>query len=105
MGVGWGSIGKILGADERGASLNASNIFLEIWLGSGLIGLLCFIIFLGNILLKTAKAFISTQDFDAKIFSVFILSTLSGLIVFNLFNSGILLGFFWVFLGVAIIKK
>ena len=33
FGIGWGSIGNILGTDDRGASLNASNAFLEAWLG------------------------------------------------------------------------
>ena len=35
LGIGWGNIGNVLGQDERGATLNSSNIFLEVWLGSG----------------------------------------------------------------------
>ena len=102
LGIGWGSMGKILGTDERGTPLNTSNIFLEIWLSSGILGLLSFAILLGYILIQSAKNFLSAQDLDSRIFAIFVLSALAGLIIFNLFNSGILLAFLWVFLGITI---
>lgn len=105
LGIGWGSINRILGTDERGTPLNASNVFLEIWLGSGVLGFLAFAILLGYIFIKQAKDFLSAQNLDTKIFAIFILSALSGLVIFNLFNSGILLAFLWVFLGISLIQS
>ena len=49
FGIGWGTISSILGTDENGAGLNASNIFLETWLGSGILGVLSLLILLGYI--------------------------------------------------------
>ncbi|MFH0969227.1 MAG: O-antigen ligase family protein [Patescibacteria group bacterium] len=43
FGIGWGNISNVLGKDERGTGLNSSNIFLEVWLGSGILGLLAFL--------------------------------------------------------------
>jgi O-antigen ligase len=103
LGIGWGSINKILGADERGTPLNASNAFLEIWLGSGLLGFLSFLTLLGYVFWRNSKKLLSAISPEAKLFAIFVLSSLSGIIVFNLFNSGILLAFFWVFLAIALI--
>ena len=100
LGIGWGSISNILGTDERGSGLNASNIFLEIWLGSGLLGFLSFVILLGYIFVSSCGRFVATNGSDVA--ATFILLGLFAIFVPNLFNSGIFLGFVWVFLAIAV---
>ncbi|MBP9751679.1 MAG: O-antigen ligase family protein [Candidatus Moranbacteria bacterium] len=105
LGIGWGSISQILGTDERGAGLNASDVFLEVWLGSGVLGIIGIVGFFAVVLARAARSFHSSGPgtrFPEGAFPIFVLSVVSGLIVFNLFNSGILLGFFWVLLAVAV---
>lgn len=114
LGIGWGSIGTYLGTDGRGAVLNASNLFLEVWLGSGLLGILGFLsiwiaipIFATRKLLRfPAYESSSVHHLEARLPSeavlpVLVLSAWAGLTVFNLFNSGVLLGHFWIFLTIA----
>lgn len=98
-GIGWGSISLILGNDSRGAGLNASNIFLETWLGSGIVGLLSFVTLLGFVFVLSVFKFVKAEQ---NIGLVFVLLGLFAIIVPNLFNSGIFLGFVWVFLGIAV---
>ncbi|NTV41202.1 MAG: O-antigen ligase family protein, partial [Candidatus Moranbacteria bacterium] len=99
-GIGWGSISDILGSDERGAGLNASNIFLEIWLGAGLLGLSAFLILLGFVFFASYVEFVRTRG--SNISTTFVLLGLFAILIPNLFNSGIFLGFVWVFLAVAV---
>ncbi len=98
FGIGWGSIGDILGRDERGAALNASNIFLETWLGAGILGFLSLTILLGYLLLGSISNYIKGEQKT----SIFILLATIAIIVPNLFNSGIFLGFLWAYLGAAV---
>ena len=102
MGIGWGSIGSILGKDERGMGLNSSNIFLEVWLGSGVLGFASFVlvwiyIFVGS-LFKMTKAVNPLQ----KSTFLFIILSWIGITAVNLFNAGIFLGIFWLFLAVSV---
>ncbi|HWQ59978.1 MAG TPA: O-antigen ligase family protein [Candidatus Fimivivens sp.] len=97
QGIGWGSITAFLGQDGRGAGLNASNIFLETWLGSGLLGLVGLTGFLIVLAYRSVRDFVMFRG----AFSFFMVSSFAGIITFNLFNSGILLGFFWALLGIA----
>ena len=101
FGIGWGSINSILGKDERGAGLNASNIFLEVWLGSGLLGVGCFVVVLGYILCKALGAFFEKKK-QLQAFPLFILLGLAAIVVPNLFNSGIFLAYVWVFLAISV---
>ncbi len=101
IGIGWGSVSSYLGTDERGAGLNASNIFLETWLGAGLLGLVSLVVLLGFALYNSIRFFLR-QD---QSFGLFLLLGLTAIIVPNLFNSGIFLGFVWLFLGLAFIRK
>ena len=103
LGIGWGSIGQVLGTDERGAALNSSNIFLEVWLGSGIIGLLSFIAIWIMILISGLLNF-SSKNRDSKIYGIFLIFCLFAILVPNLFNAGILIGFLWVFWGISQIK-
>ena len=104
LGIGWGNISAYLGTDNRGAGLNASNIFLEIWLGSGIIGLVAFTIAWMLIFLR-AITFLFFAIQEEKALLLFILLGWFALTIPNLFNSGILLGFLWLFLGVAFINE
>lgn len=101
FGIGWGTISQILGTDERGTGLNASNIFLETWLGSGIAGLLAFLCILMYIFFKSLKDMFS-DNLEKKVIGSFVILGLFAFIVPNLFNSGIFLGILWVFLGIAV---
>jgi len=101
LGIGWGIIGRIIGTDERGAVLNSSNIFLEVWLGSGIIGILSFIIIWIYILISGIGKLVQDGS-EKKAIGIFLILGFFALIIPNLFNAGIFLGFLWIFLGVAV---
>lgn len=101
LGIGWGSVSSFLGADERGAGLNASNMFLEVWLGSGLIGFLAFVFFWLYLAWSAFRWYVETVSSEERSFSLFLFVTWAGVTVFNLFNSGLLLGFFFIFLSLG----
>jgi len=99
FGIGWSNINAILGKDERGAGLNSSNIFLEVWLGTGLLGFIAFIMMLLNFLICGVQNFIYNRN-DRKYLGVFIILALVGIIIPNLFNAGAMLGVLWLFFGI-----
>ncbi|EKD58622.1 MAG: hypothetical protein ACD_56C00083G0001 [uncultured bacterium] len=101
FGIGWGSISDILGKDESGAGLNASNIFLEVWLGSGIVGFLSLVVLLSYILIKSSIQYLSNGIKD-KTPVAFVALGLFAIIIPNLFNSGIFLGFVWTYLGISV---
>ncbi len=103
-GIGWGNAAKILGADERGTPLNSSNIFLEVWLGAGIPGVFSFIFIWINVTIKALGLF-SGVDRENKIFGLFLFLGSAAVVVPNLFNAGIFLGFLWLFLGIAFLNK
>lgn len=103
-GIGWGEAKTFLGTDAQGNGLNTSNMFLEVWLGSGLVGALGFgayWILLGWLLLRQFL-FSSSISFEIKDLSAWVLlSFWVMLTVFNLFNTGLLLGIFCGYLIAA----
>lgn len=100
QGIGFGVLSETLGTDERGAQLNASNLFLEIWLGAGLIGFLAFLMFWLGRGGRWLVASVRQQSATALIlFSLFVSATL-----FNLFNAGLLLGWFFVLMALLLIQ-
>lgn len=101
FGVGWGNISNILGKDERGAGFNSSNIFLEVWLGSGIIGLLAFLAVWVYIFAKSV-VLVLKEGFDSKIIGTFLMLGFFALLIPNLFNAGVYLGILWVWLGVVL---
>lgn len=101
IGIGWGTVATFLGNDERGAGLNASNVFFEVWLGSGFLGLGSFILLWVLIAFTSAVWFWEAPSEGERLFALFLFATLSGITLFDLFNSGILLGFFFVFLSLS----
>lgn len=101
LGLGWGSISNILGADPRGVPLNSSNIFLETWLGAGLLGFLALIVILLYVLFNAVKNYFYASDSLRKNITLFIIVSWFGLFIDNLFNAGIFLGIFWLWLAIA----
>ena len=99
LGIGWGSIGQVLGRDDRGVILNSSNIFLETWLGAGILGFLALVILLGYVLLSAIKNYFRETDYLQKIVNLFIIISWFAVVIPNLFNAGIFLGIFWVWLA------
>lgn len=96
IGQGLGSSGIILGQDERGADLNASNIFLETWLSMGILGLLILITIFAYPLAVSVKKILSE---NGGLPELFLTMTLFGFLIPNLFNAGLMLGFFWIWLA------
>ncbi len=102
LGIGWGSVALTLGTDGRGAGLNASNIFLEAWLGSGLLGFVALVSFSLLLLLASLRWYRDTAAAqEERLFALTLFALLSGVLVFNLFNSGMLLGFFFILLSIT----
>ncbi len=114
LGIGYGSVTERLGADERGAGLNESNIFLQVWSGSGILGLIVFtavIIYLFTASFRKLSPFCkfcplsgwlncSTVEGELdKTVSIFVILGIIALVIPNLFNAGLLMGLFW--LGMA----
>ncbi len=107
FGIGWGNIGTVLGKDERGVGLNSSNIFLEIWLGTGILGIASFVLIWSYIILSAGKFFISSPDDSQEAVFLFIILSWFAFTVTNLFNAGIFLGILWLYLAIPplFIKK
>lgn len=101
LGIGWGSISEILGNDERGAGLNSSNILLEVWLGAGLLGLICFLVMVGNVFFR---GIVLLKKGEYVLGMIFVLG-MAAILVPNMFNAGIMLGFLWVFLGISNVEE
>lgn len=100
LGIGFGNITAFLGNDERGAGLNASNIFFEVWLGSGIVGMLSFVCFWFLLLIRAVIWYREEEGSD-RFFALFLFSAFFGITIFNLFNSGLLLGCFFFFLSLG----
>ena len=90
LGIGGGNSALVLGTDERGAGLNASNLFLEAWLSLGLLGVLALIGMLGVL---GVNLFNECRRGGEK--HLLGLALLFCLLTFTLFNAGMLLGIFF----------
>jgi hypothetical protein len=101
LGIGWGGVSRYLGTDDRGTGLNASNAFLEAWLGSGLAGAAAFSILWFSLLVGAVRNFLRPKNDEVRALALSIVLSGAGMTVFNLFNSGILLGFVWVWMAAA----
>ncbi len=105
VGIGWGSIGPILGEDGSGTSLNSSNVFLQVWLGSGILGLVGLLGAVVALLVRSLSSLREIARGSSEIhcrevaYRLFILLGGVAIIVSNLFNAGLLIGFIWVYLG------
>lgn len=114
LGVGFGTITQALGTDERGAGLNESNIFLQVWAGSGILGLIALVAIFGYLLIYSFRRIspicpmnriigcpIVKDDFE-KSLNIFLTLGIFALIIPNLFNAGLLMGLFWLALAIFI---
>ncbi len=115
LGVGFGTITEAFGTDERGAGLNESNIFIQIWAGSGILG---FLAILGTFIFLFVSAMrrlspicplnrfigcpIIRNDFE-KTKYLFLFLGMFALLVPNMFNAGLLMAVFW--LGLAVFSS
>jgi len=117
LGVGFGTITQTLGIDERGAGLNESNLFLQVWAGSGILGLIAFVFVIGYLFVYAFRRVspacpmnkffgcpIVKDNFE-KAASVFAVLGIVALIIPNLFNAGLLMGTFWLGLAVIVNAK
>ncbi len=110
-GVGYGSITQSLGVDERGAGLNESNIFLQVWAGSGLPGLIAFAAAVMYLLFQALRrispvcplnkiiACPMVKDAFEKSLYLFSFLGIMALVIPNLFNAGLFMGIFWLSLA------
>ncbi len=106
IGYGWGSSGELLGSDENGTPLNASNIFLETILSIGVIGGVILVLIFGLTFVLAIKAMQNTKSSRQKTVAIFAIIGSVAIIVPNLFNAGLFLGFVWLFFGtIAILQK
>lgn len=99
FGIGWGGIASAFGEGSRGEYFNASNLFLGIWLGSGIggfIGLVMIFIYLGYFSIRS----LFSKDRDTSKIGIGVLGTLIIVFVFNMFNSSESLAVMWVWLGI-----
>ena len=114
LGIGWGNMGAVLGKAGDGAGLsandtkfqaelNSSNIFLQVWLGSGIAGVLAFVVVWLYILVGSIKRFLQ-DNWEVKVAGLFILLGLLAVLIPNMFNAGLFLGFLWLYLGLAFIE-
>lgn len=105
FGIGWGNIGTVLGTDESGSAYNASNIWLEIILGAGGIGLIGLLTTLGFILYRgLALAFRNKgrpENLEETATTPLVMAFLAIFFVFNLFNAGLLIGIVWLAFAAA----
>ncbi len=102
LGLGWGSSQKLLGVDEAGTPLNTSNVFLEIWLSVGIIGLCAFIFFATVLVLQGFKNLFFSKETLSQTYGIFGILCLIDILVSNMFNAGLFLGFMWVLFGIIV---
>lgn len=113
FGIGWGNISDVLGKDENGNGLNSSNLFLETWLGAGIFGLVALLSLMGYIIFRGKYFFLKKcwegkffrEDSSFDFFYLFLILSAVAIVIPNLFNAGIMLGFLWVWMGVALAKR
>jgi O-antigen ligase len=85
---------------------------LEVWLGAGFLGLVSFLVLIGYIAGR-AKLFFwkkfrtgkfKREDSGMDFFYLFLILSSTAIIIPNLFNAGIMLGFLWLWLSIGLIK-
>lgn len=101
FGIGWGNIGPILGTDENGSAYNASNVWLEIILGAGVLGFVGLFGALGSIIYRGFAPVLAKSERlgEEGIAVPIVMAFLAIFFVFNLFNAGLLIGLVWLALA------
>lgn len=97
FGIGWGNIQTVLGQDGQGTAYNASNLWLEVWLGAGVFGLLGLAGSLGLMVFRGVRVLMTQKhQAQARPNIVFLIALLVAFFIFNLFNAGLLIGYVWI---------
>ncbi len=99
MGIGWGAIGEYLGEDDAGTKLNSSNIFLQVWLGSGALGLIGLLLITMVALTRSIRLILTARHEEDYAYGIYILLGGVAIIIPNMFNAGMLLGYIWLYLA------
>lgn len=105
VGYGWGNSSVILGDDASGTPLNASNILLETAVSVGMIGMGVLLTIFALIAFSSAKILHRSKSMVDKSVAIFGLLGIVAIIVPNMFNAGLLLGFVWVYFGIVAILR
>lgn len=113
IGVGFGTITQALGVDERGTGFNESNIFLQVWAGCGILGLMAFTGMLFYVFMHSFRKLSPVcplerwlgcpiaKNENKKTLAVFTTLGILAILIPNFFNAGLFMGIFWF--GLAII--
>lgn len=96
LGIGFGGIQSAFGQ-----GINANNIFMEVWIATGTLGLIIFATVLYCIAREWCVLYFKKRSKHNSAYLRFVILGLVAIIIPNIFNSGIFLGFFWVYLGLA----
>jgi O-antigen ligase len=97
LGVGLGTSAYFLGNDERGAGLNSSNLFLETWLGAGIVGFVSLVALWVLLTVRYAQGTLLLSERHFVGGALFLCLT-----VFNMFNAGMLLGTFFFIMALIV---
>lgn len=101
-GLGWGNASHFFGVDGRGSGMNASNVFLQVWLEAGVIAFLGFLCFWFSFLILLLRDIIQGSDRRQALLAMSLIASWIAITVFNLFNSGLLLGSLWIFFSILV---
>lgn len=96
LGIGFGGI-----ENAFGEGVNANNIFMEIWIATGTLGLIVFMTVFYCIVREWCVLYFKNRSESRNVYLLFVILGLVAIVIPNIFNSGIFLGFFWVYLGLA----
>ncbi|HHH12581.1 MAG TPA: hypothetical protein ENJ77_01745, partial [Candidatus Moranbacteria bacterium] len=89
FGIGFGREAEVFGRDDSGRAHNAGNLFLQVWLGGGLIALAALTAFLGLLLFRLFSRLAISRRRENIVFSAALLAAAVALLVSNLFNAGL----------------
>lgn len=96
LGIGFGGIETVFGK-----GVNANNIFMEVWIATGTLGLIIFLLVLYCLVREWVVYFVKRRNRQNTAYLLFVILGLVAMVIPNMFNSGLFLGFFWIYLGLA----
>jgi O-Antigen ligase len=97
LGIGMGMSSSFLGNDERGSGLNSSNLFLETWLGAGIVGFVSLVALWTLLAVRYGQGTLLLSERHFVGGALFLALT-----VFNMFNAGMLLGTFFFIMALIV---
>jgi len=96
LGIGFGGLESAFGE-----GVNANNIFMEIWIATGTLGLIVFALIFYCIAREWCVLYFKNHSKQNSAYLLFVILGFVAILIPNIFNSGMFLGFFWVYLGLA----